>query len=384
MERDVYVIGVGMHRFGKHDASRRDMAFTAGINALDDAGISFRDVGTLYNGYIGGQMSEGVGYAKDFGLTGLPVIHVENASATGSTAFREAVLSVAGGVTDVAMALGFDGQLRGMGGMRGGALNRPTSMESTLLPAAFFAFWAVRRMHENGTTVETYAKIAAKNWNHARFNKYAERQAEDVITPERVLASPMVAYPHTAMMACGAGAGAASAIVATREVAMRLANGRPLVRVAASQMQSEHYQPGHIFLGAVVGPSESTRITANLAYKEAGLGPKDLSLVHVHDAFPIEELMYYELLGICGDGEGDGLVAEGATTIGGRIPFSTDGGLIARGHPGGPTGLAQIWDVTQQLRGESGQRQVENARVGLAHMMGAGSVCVVHILQREA
>ena len=205
MERDVYVIGVGMHRFGKHDASRRDMAFTAGINALDDAGISFRDVGTLYNGYIGGQMSEGVGYAKDLGLTGLPVIHVENASATGSTAFREAVLSVAGGVTDVAMALGFDGQLRGMGGMRGGALNRPTSMESTLLPAAFFAFWAVRRMHENGTTVETYARIAAKNWNHARFNKYAERQAEDVITPERVLASPMVAYPHTAMMACGAG-----------------------------------------------------------------------------------------------------------------------------------------------------------------------------------
>lgn len=104
----------------------------------------------------------------------------------------------------------------------------------------------------------------------------------------------------------------------------------------------------------------------------------------MHDAFPIEELMYYELLGICGDGEGDGLVAEGATTIGGRIPFSTDGGLIARGHPGEPTGLAQIWDVTQQLRGESGQRQVENARVGLAHMMGAGSVCVVHILQREA
>ncbi|HNM78632.1 MAG TPA: thiolase family protein, partial [Tepidiformaceae bacterium] len=157
-----------------------------------------------------------------------------------------------------------------------------------------------------------------------------------------------------------------------------------LVRVAASQMQSERYQPGHIFLGAIVGPSESTRITANLAYEEAGLGPEDLDLVHVHDAFPIEELMYYELLGICPDGEGDRLVAEGATTIGGRIPFSTDGGLIGRGHPGGPTGLAQIWDVTQQLRGESGVRQVEGAQIGLAHMMGAGSVCVVHILKRES
>jgi acetyl-CoA acetyltransferase len=379
MNRDVFVIGVGMHRFGKHDISRRDMAFTAGMEAFADAGVSFADIGTLYTGYIGGNMLEGVGFAKDFGLTGLPVIHVENASATGSTAFREAALAVSGGACDVAMALGFDGQLRNMAAA--GGPRRP-SMESNLLPAAFFAFWAVRRMHDCGTTVETFAKIAAKNWNHARFNRYAERQADKEITPEQVLAAPMVAYPHTAMMACGAGAGAAAAIVATREVAERLANGRPLVQVLASQMQSERYQPGHVFLGAIVGPSESTRITANLAYEEAGLGPRELDLVHVHDAFPIEELMYYELLGICAEGEGDGLVAEGATTIGGRIPFSTDGGLIGRGHPGGPTGLAQIWDVTQQLRGESGVRQVEGARTGLAHMMGAGSVCVVHILQR--
>lgn len=382
LNRPVYVVGVGIHPFGKHGVSRRDMAFTAGMGAMDDAGIDFREIGYLYNGYIGGSMMEGVTFAKDFGLTGVPVVHVENASATGSSAFREAVLAVAGGACDTAMALGFDGQLRNMAGGRP-ALNRPTGMEASLLPAAFFAFWAVRRMHDNGTTVETFAKIAAKNWNHARFNKYAERQAQAEVTVEQVLASPMVAYPHTAMMACGAGAGAAGAIVATREVAMKLANGRPLVRVMASQMQSEVYQPGHIFLGAVVGPSESTRITANLAYAEAGLGPEDLDLVHVHDAFPIEELMYYELLGICPDGEGDRLVAEGATTIGGRIPFSTDGGLIARGHPGGPTGLAQIWDVTLQLRGESGARQVEDAEIGLAHMMGAGSVCVVHILKSE-
>jgi acetyl-CoA acetyltransferase len=380
LAREVFVIGVGMHRFGKHDVSRRDMHYTAGIAALEDAGVSFRDVGALYTGYIGGNMLDGVTFAKDLGLTGLPVVHVENASATGSSAFREAVLAVAGGSADTAMAIAFDGRLGNMAAA--GGPRRPT-MGTHLLPAAFFAFWAVRRMHDNGTTAETFAKIAAKNWNHARFNKYAERQAEQEITPEQVLAAPMVAYPHTAMMACGAGAGAAAAIVATREVAEKLANGRPLVKVLASQMQSERYQPGHVFLGAIVGPSESTRITANLAYAEAGLGPKDLDLVHVHDAFPIEELMYYELLGICGDGEGDGLVAEGATKIAGRIPFSTDGGLIGRGHPGGPTGLAQVWDVTQQLRGESGVRQVEGARTGLAHMMGAGSVCVVHILQSE-
>lgn len=380
MNRDVYVIGVGMHRFGKHDVSRRDMSYVAGIAALEDAGISFAEIGSLYMGSIGGTMLEGVTFAKDFGLTGAPVIHVQSASATGSTAFREAVMAVSGGSCEAAMAVGFDGQLRNMGGS---GPRRPT-MDTNLLPAAFFAFWAVRRMHDNGTTVETFAKIAAKNWNHARFNPFAERQAEVEITPERVLAAPMVAYPHTAMMACGAGAGGAAAVVATREVAEKLANGRPLVKVIASQMQSERYQPGHIFLGAIVGPSESTRITANLAYEEAGVGPEDLDLVHVHDAFPIEELMYYELLGICKAGEGDKLVAEGATSIGGRIPFSTDGGLIGRGHPGGPTGLAQIWDVTQQLRGESGVRQVEGAQIGLAHMMGAGSVCVVHILKRDS
>jgi acetyl-CoA acetyltransferase len=382
LDRRAYVIGVGMHRFGKHDVSRRDMAFTAGIAALEDAGISFRDVGALFTGYISGRPSECVGYAKDFGLTGVPVVHVENASATGSSAFRQAALAVSGGQCEVAMALGFDGQLRNLSLVRAPS-GRPASIEAAILPAGYFALWAVRRMHDCGTTAETFAKIAAKNWNHARFNRYAERQAENEITPEMVLAAPMVAYPHTAMMACGAGAGAACAIVASERVARQLANGRPLVRVVASQMQSEVYQPGHVFLGAVVGPSEATRLTAQAAYAESGIGPEDLDLVHVHDAFPIEELMYYELLGICPDGEGDRLVAEGATSIGGRIPFSTDGGLIGRGHPGGPTGLAQIWDVTQQLRGESGVRQVEGAQIGMAHMMGAGSVCVVHILRRE-
>ncbi len=282
------------------------------------------------------------------------------------------------------MALGWDGSLRSrVASMMRGRGSTP-SVEGMLLPAAFFAMWAVRRMHEHGTSVETFAKIAAKNWNHARLNPMAERQADRQISPQQVLAAPMVAYPHTAMMACGAGGGAACAIVASREVAERLAVGRPLVRVSASQMQSEHYTEGHIFLGAVVGPAELTRTTARLAYEEAGRGPEELSLVQVHDAFPIEELMYYELLDLCADGEGDKLVEEGATAIGGRVPFSTDGGLIARGHPGGPTGLAQIWEITQQLRGESGKRQVAGAKLGLAHMMGAGSVCVIHILERES
>jgi acetyl-CoA acetyltransferase len=392
LDRDVYVIGVGMHRISGAPTPVLDMAFEAGVNAMDDADISFDSVEALYNGYASAGMTAGVTLAKDFGLTGVPITHVENASATGSSAFREAVLSVAGGHARCAMALGFDpspasmfsGRGGGFGGGLGSAFFRP-SVEGVLLPAAFFALWAVRRMHEAGTTVETYAKIAAKNWNHARLNPYAQRQADHEITPEEVLGSTLIAYPHTSMMAAAVGGGAACAIVADRELAeqVRDRTGHRLVKVLSSRSESERYTPGHIFMGAVVGPSELTRTTAQAAYEEAGLGPDDLDLVHVHDAFPVEELLYYELLGICGDGEGDKLVAEGATEIGGRIPFSTDGGLIGRGHPVGPTGLAQIWDTTVQVRGQAGDRQVDGARTGLAHMMGAGSVCIIHILQAQ-
>ncbi|HBC57710.1 MAG TPA: transporter [Gammaproteobacteria bacterium] len=382
MSNDVYVIGVGMHPFSKMCPSTRDMAFNAGTAAMEDAGIKFKDVGYLYNGYIGGMMLEGISYAKDFGLTNVPVVHVENASATGSTAFREAVNAVKAGEAEIAMALGFDDMMKMGMQMAQMMMGQEPKIEQIVLPAGFFAMWAVRRMHEHGTTVETFAKIAAKNWNHARFNPMAQRQAKEEVTPEEVLASRMIAYPHTSKMSCGAGGGAACAIVATEAVAKKLANGRPLVKVAGSQMKSEHYTEGHVFLGAVVGPGELTQVTSQALYEESGIGPNDVSLVHVHDAFPIEELMYYELMGFCEEGEGDSLVEKGETTIGGRIPFSTDGGLIARGHPGGPTGLAQIWDITQQLRGESGKRQVEGAKVGIAHMMGAGSICVMNMLQR--
>lgn len=380
LARDVYVIGVGMHAFNNKGIPAALMADVAGINALDDAGVEFPEIGALYNGYLGGGMGAGVHIAKEFGLTGIPVTHVENASATGSCAFGEAVHAVGGGRVEVAMALGFDdmNKLGGIGRSRG----KRVGAEDVMLPAAFFAMWATRRMHEVGTTAETFAAIAAKNWNHARDNPYAQRRADHDVTIDEVLASTMISYPHTSMMACASGGGAAAAIVASKEVAERVCNGRPMIRVTASQQRSETYTEGHVFLGAVIGPAQMTRDTASDAYEQAGLGPDDLDLVQIHDAFPVEELVYYELLGICGDGDGDRLVAEGATSLGGRIPFSTDGGLTARGHPGGPTGLAQIHETTLQLRHEAGVRQVEDASTGLCHMAGAGSVCVVHVLQR--
>jgi acetyl-CoA acetyltransferase len=322
----------------------------------------------------------GVRVMKEFGLTGLPVQRIENASATGSAAFREACLNVAAGNYDIAMVLGFDQMTRMIQSTDAGT--NPQNMEDSILPAGFFAMWATRRMHERGMKPEHLARIAAKNWNNGALNPMSQRQAKEKVTWEKAANSSMVAWPLTKMMSCPIGDGAACAIVGTEEMAKKLRPDRPVIRVTASTLQSERYERGHIFVGPVVGPGRMSIDSSQAVYNEAGIGPEDLDLVQVHDAFAIEELEYYELLGLCKPGEAEACIERGDFELGGRVPFSTDGGLIARGHPGGPTGLAQIWETTLQLRGEAGKRQVENARIGMCHMMGGGSVCVIHILQR--
>lgn len=379
--RDVAVLGVGMYRFGMWDVPNAVMAREAGLAALRDANLSFRDVQAAYVGHIFAPVMSAVRVMKEFGLTGLPVQHVENASATGSAAFREACLQVAAGTYDIVMVLGFDKMTTMIQQSTQGTA--PENMEDAILPAAFFALWATRRMHERGMKAEHLAKIAAKNWNNGALNPMAQRQPQETMTPERVLRSRMVAWPLTTMMSCPMGDGAACAIVGRAELAKKLQPDRPVVRVVASALQTEKYARGHLFMGPVVGPAQMTVDTATQAYNEAGIGPEDLDLVQVHDAFAIEELEYYELLGLCKPGEAEKCIDEGDFELHGRLPVSTDGGLIARGHPGGPTGLAQIWETTLQLRGEAGRRQVDGARIGLCHMMGGGSVCVIHILQRD-
>jgi acetyl-CoA acetyltransferase len=235
-------------------------------------------------------------------------------------------------------------------------------------------------MYERGTTPETFAKVAAKNWNYGAVSPMAHRQPDHVVTPEEVLASRMIAEPLTAMMCCPADDGAACVILAREDIVRERQPDRPLVRPLASALQSESYARGHTFVGPVVGPSTMTRDTALECYEAAGLGPEDVSVAFCHDAFVNEEVEYYELLGFCGEGEGDKLVEAGETGPGGRIPFNTDGGLTARGHPGGPTGLAIIHECVQQLRGDATGRQVEDARVALAHLVGGGSVCTVNLL----
>jgi len=377
------VAGIGMVRFGRYpDRPAAHLARDAGLRALRDAGITLADVDEAFIGYIQPAAMIGIKAMKELGLTGLPVTHVENASATGLVAFREAAWAVASGRAEIAMALAFDK-------MTDMARNAPSrgaghdQLDSTILPAAYFALWAQRRMNDYGTRPEHFAAIAAKNWNHGALNTLSHRQPDHTVTAEEVLASQLVAEPLTAMMACPADDGAACAIVASTEWVRRHQPDRRMVRPVASALQSEIYSPGHTFLGPVVGPATMTRTTALQAYEEAGLGPGDMHLAMCHDAFANEELEYYELLGFCGEGEGERMLEAGDTALGGRIPFNTDGGLIARGHPGGPTGLAMVHEVVTQLRGEAGARQVVGARRGLAHLVGGGSVCAVNLFEAD-
>jgi acetyl-CoA acetyltransferase len=375
----VAILGVGMIRFGMYpNRSPYELACEAGNAALDDAGLTFKDIDAVYAGQIFHPAMTAVRAVKELGLTGVPVQRIENASATGSCALREAYLQVMHGQYDRVLVLGFDKMTQVMG-----SAPSPNDLEEAILPAAFFAMWATRRMHERGTKPEHLAKIAAKNWNYGALNPMSQRQPTETVTSEKVLASKMVAWPLTAMMACPIGDGAAAAIVCREDLAKKYQPGRPVVRIAASHLGSEKYERGHLFMGPVVGPAQMSRDCAADLWKQSGMGPNDIDLVQVHDAFVIEELEYYELLGFCREGDAEKHIEEGTFAPGGKTPFSTDGGLIARGHPGGPTGLAQIWETVHQLRGTAGKRQVPNARAGLCHMMGGGSVCAAHILVRE-
>lgn len=378
MER-VAILGVGMIRFGMYpDTHHGILGRDAGLAALDDAGVSFTDIDAVYVGQLFLPPMAGVRMVKEIGMTGVPIQRVENASATGTCAMREAYLAIAGGHYDTALVVGFDKMTMVMG-----SAPNPQDMDEAILPAAFFAMWATRRMHERGTKPEHLAAIAAKNWNYGGLNPMSQRQPSEPVTVEKVLGARMVSWPLTAMMACPIGDGAAAAVLCRADLAKRFQPDRPVVRIAASHLGSEVYERGHLFMGPVVGPAQMSRVAAKDLYEQAGFGPEGIQLVQVHDAFVIEELEYYELLGFCREGEAEACIERGDFGPGGRVPFSTDGGLVARGHPGGPTGLAQVWETTLQLRGEAGKRQVPNARAGLCHMMGGGSVCAAHILVRD-
>lgn len=373
--RDVFVLGVGMIRFGRYpDRDVHELAAEAALLALADAGMTIADIGFLASGNLlqaGNMIGQRV--LQQIGQTGIPVVNVANACATGSTAFRDAWLAVGAGEAEVALAVG--SEQMGKAGLLGGG-PRGESVEGILgsgLMPAVFGMAGVEHMREHGTTLEHFARVSVKNHRHSVRNPLSQYQVE--VSLEEVLQARMVAYPNTLYMCCPTGDGAAAAIVGSAEM-VRTFSARP-VRVACSVLTSDPWTPRDLTMPDV---STLTRNAARLAYERAGIGPDDLDLVELHDCFATAELLHYENLGLCAEGEAGRAVDEGWFEHGGRLPVNVSGGLLSKGHPLGATGVANIYEVVTHLRGAAGARQVPEARVGLAHVIGLGSACTIHIL----
>jgi acetyl-CoA acetyltransferase len=374
-EQAVYVIGVGMHRYQrKSDATYVALGLTAAREALTDAGIQWAEVEAAYTGTALLGMGASRIMLSRLGSTGISMTQIENASASGSSAVAQACLDITSGRSDVVLALGVDKPRAGlpMATSEAGISNLEGG---TIVPFTHFALLASEYMGAHGVTPEQVALVALKNHRNGANNPYAQRQKERTL--EEILEEP-ISGSMTRLQCCPVGEGAAAVILASEEGVTRLGLDRSrLIRVMSSVTRTERlYAPGEGIDAAL------TAETALAAFNEAGIDPHDMDVLEVHDAFSIEELLYTEALGLCPPGEAASMVESGEFDIGGRCAVSPSGGLLAMGHPIGPTGAGQIVEVTRQLRGEAGVRQHPGARTGLAHMVGVGAVCVVHVLQR--
>lgn len=374
-QRPVYVVGIGLHQYQREsELSYVDLGLTAIREALEDANIEWPAVESTYVGTARLGMASGRAMLRHLGTTGTSITHIENASATGSSAFRQAIMEVSSGFNDVALAIGVDKPKNVERAFQHTGIEDLAS--DAIVPFTHFALLAEEYMNKYGVTEEQIAKVAVKNHKNGSMNPYAHRQKERTL--EEVLADYPISGSLTRLQCCPIGEGASAVIVASEEGIKRYGiDTSRAIRVTASASRSERvYEPG-------VGKDAAlTKETTSVALKEAGISVHDLDLIEFHDAFSIEELLYVEALGLCKEGQAAHYLEEGAMDIGGKCAVSASGGLIAMGHPTGPTGLGQIAEITRQLRHEAGVRQQPDAKKGMAHMVGLGSVCVVHVLER--
>ena len=373
-DRGVWVVGGGLHRYQRaSETTYVTLGLTAIRAALTDAGMGWSAVDSAYVGTATLGISGGREMLRYLGGSGLAITHVENASASGSSAFRQAVIDVAAGFSDVALAVGVDKP--GPHAYAFAASGTPTLIDDVVIPLAHYALLAQEYLSARGATVDQLAQVAVKNHRNGSRNPFAHRQQERSLS--EVLAPPFVAGPLTRLQCTPVGEGAAAVLIASDDAMDRLHLDRSrAVRVVASVSASERLYGTENFDEAL------TRSTARAALEAAGIGAGDLDVVEVHDAFSVEELIYAEAIGISAPGEAAHDVATGQFDIGGRVAVSASGGLLSMGHPTGPTGVGQIVEIMRQLRGEAGDRQHPGARWGLAHMVGLGAVCVVHVLER--
>jgi len=377
--REVYVIGVGMTRFGKYpDLWVEDLGREACIAALKDAALSPKEIQAGYCGTSNTGRITGQRILKEVGITGIEITNVENACTGGSTAFRQGYIAVGCGLYDCAIILGVD-KMYGSGGLIPPNLEDLEGILGRTLPGRY-AMAARRHMYEFGTTLEQLALISVKNHRNGVLNPYAQFQKECSL--EEVLSSRMVAEPLTLLQCCPVGDGAAALILGSKKMSKR--NPKHAIRIGATTVLSGEFQ------------TTSTDLTkgnqvikaANMAYEQFGGGPQDIDICELHDAFTIGELIHYENLGFCPKGEGGRFIEERKSEIGGEVAVNPSGGLLSRGHPLGATGVAQFVEVVWQLRGEAGKRQVPGAKVGMTQTVGGATSeigpasCSVNILYR--
>ena len=376
---DVYVIGVDMIKFGRFpERTVPNLGAEAALMALDDAGLTIEDMQALYCGNLG-QANAMVGQRilQEIGQTGMPVVNCSNACATGATAFREAWTSIKAGLFDVVLAVGVEQMGKGLLGGTGAGKGIPKEglLGSGTMPAVF-AEAGMEHSRKYGTTFEQFAKISVKNHHHSTMNPKAMYQIETPL--EEVMNAEMISYPNSKLMCSVNVDGSAAAVLVSEKKAKELGMARA-VKVRASALTSDPYQERDLVMPDV---NTCTRKAAKEAYEMAGVGPEDIDLVELHDCFATAEMLHYENLGLCEDGEAGKMIDEGEVALGGKVPVNVSGGLLSKGHPLGATGIANIYEVCTHLRGEAGERQVEGAKLGLTHVIGLGSACGIHILEK--
>lgn len=394
----VWVLGAHMTRFARYpEFDAVDLAAESVLGALADGGVAIGDVDMLASGSLMQPPGLGQRIQKQVGQTGIPVYNVTNACATGATAVRAAVLAIKAGEADIGLAVGVE-QMGKMGLLGGAAKKKEkrvfepsgrygavTGIDGHLgtatMPGVFAQAGMAYAGEHDGVGFEQFARVAYKNHLHSVLNPLAQYRKK--FSMDEVMESPMMSYPNTLLMCCPTGDGAAAAVLVSGSRLRRMApeQRRRAVKLSASVLTSDPY----VEWGQVQPDVNTlTRNAAAQAYEAAGIGPEDLDLVELHDCFATAELIHYDNLGLCEPGAAGDFIDSGTPFRDGAMPVNVSGGLISKGHPIGATGVANIFEVVSHLRGEAGDRQVSGAKVGLAHVIGLGSACGVHILEKAA
>jgi benzoylsuccinyl-CoA thiolase BbsB subunit len=379
--RDVFLAGVGLHRFGRFpDISTRQMSQTAILDALGDADVPFKDVQAAYYGHVYPEgTTPGQSILRDLGMTGIPILNVENACASGSSAVWQAFNMIAQGVYDVVLAFGAEKVPKGPVSVTPqDSADRHLGTDHMM---AEYALRMTRYMHDYGAPMEAIAQVSVKAHENSVHNPNA--QFQKVFSLEEVLGSRMIADPLNLFQCCPTSEGAAAAVLVSGDVLDRYGSSGRAVRIRGASLRTTPYQAVHDATGTTDREPEGTALAARDVYEASGLGPEDVDIAQVHDAATIGELEHLEFAGLFAPGEAWVATQEGRTGLRGSLPVNTDGGLQAMGHPFGASGIRMLHELTTQIRGAAGTRQVDRARVGLAQCTGSGGVNTVIVLSED-